>query len=133
MVAWNAVACIWGEIADRGASNLYTPGPLGVFPKPGIWDYIDAKGIRVYKPAPDSVAGDLKWLKVEILAQGNRVRSAFNGVQVMEWREPDPSRIQQGPIGLQLHAWNAAQEVHYKDVVVETFPQEDRLITVKSR
>ncbi len=133
MVARNAVSCIWAEIADRGESSLYTPGPLGVFPKPGIWDYIDAKGIRVYKPAPDSVAGQLKWLKVEILAQGNRVRSAFNGVQAMDWLEAGSSSIKEGPIGLRLPVWNACQEVHYKDVVVETFPKEDRLITVKSR
>jgi len=67
----------------------------------------------------EQVTSQHEWIKVEILAQGNRVRSAFNGVEVMEWREPDPNRIKVGPIGLQLHGFNGEQEVLYKDVVLE--------------
>ena len=102
-----------------------------VFPNPGMWDYTAAKGLRVYKPAMEKVSSQHEWVNVEILAQGNRVRAAFNGVQVIEWREPDLSRIQEGPIGIQLHAWQGPQEVLYKNIVVETFPKEDRLITLK--
>jgi Domain of Unknown Function (DUF1080) len=127
----HAGVCFWGEIAERGENKWYTRGPLVVFPRPGMWDYIDAKGIRVLKTTTENVTSQYEWVKVEILAQGNRVRTAFNGVQVMEWREADPSRVKEGPIGVQLHAWNAAQEVRYKDVAVETFPKEDRLITLK--
>jgi hypothetical protein len=50
---------------------------------------------------------------------------------VMDWREADPSRVKEGPIGVQLHAWNGPQEVLYKDIKLETFPKENRLITVK--
>jgi len=70
-------------------------------------------------------------VKVEILAQGNRVRSAFNGVEIMEWREPDPNRIKVGPSACSFTVSTGEQKVLYKDIVVETFPKEDRLLTVK--
>ena len=102
-----------------------------IFPNPATWDYIDAKGIPVYRFTTEKVTAQHDWVAVEILARGNRVRTAMNGVAVMDWREADPSRVKEGPIGIQLHAWKAAQEVMYKDIVIETFPQEDRLVTLK--
>ena len=96
-----------------------------------MWDYIDRQGLRVYRPTREKVTSQYEWVKVEVLAQGNRVRTAFNGVPVMEWREADASRIKEGPIGVQLHPWTGPQEVRYKDIVVETFPKEDKLITLK--
>ena len=115
----HAGVCFWG-----------LPGPLVIFPNPSMWDYIGNKGIRIYKPTAEKVTSQHEWVKVEILAQGNRVRAAFNGVQVMEWREADLGRIKEGPIGIQLHGSSSAQEVLYKDIVVETFPREDRLVTL---
>ena len=126
----HAGVCFWGEIAAQGENKWYTHGPLVIFPNPSMWDYNAGKGLRVYKPTLEKVTTQHEWVKVEILAQGNRVRSAFNGVQVIEWREPDLSRIKEGPIGMQLHAWTGPQEVLYKDIVIETFPKEDRLLTV---
>jgi hypothetical protein len=127
----HAGVCFWGEIAERGENKWYTRGPLVVFPNPSMWDYTAAKGLRVYKPTMEKVTSQHEWVKVEILAQGNQVRAAFNGVQVIEWREPDLSRIKEGPIGVQLHSWQGPQEVLYKDIVIETFPKQDRLITLK--
>ena len=127
----HAGVCFWGEIAERNGNRWYTQGPLVVFPNPGMWDYINAKGIRIFKPTTEKVTSQHDWVKVEVLAQGNRVRAAFSGVQVMEWREADKSRIKAGPIGLQLHAWNGPQEVLYKDIAIETFPKQDKLITIK--
>jgi len=127
----HAGVCFWSEIAEQGANKWYTHGPLVVFPNPSMWDYNARAGLRVYKTTSEKVTSQHDWVKVEILAQGNRVRSAFNGVQVMEWREADPSRIKEGPIGIQLHAWSGPQAVAYKDILVETFPKDDRLITVK--
>jgi hypothetical protein len=126
----HAGVCFWGEIAEQGDNQWYTHGPLVIFPSPSMWDYIEGKGLRVFKATTEKVTSQHEWVKVEILAQGNRVRSAFNGVEVMEWREPNPSRIKVGPIGIQLHALTGPQEVLYKDIVVETFPREDRLITL---
>ena len=51
--------------------------------------------------------------------------------QVVDWRDPEPDRIKEGPIGLQLHSNKVPQEVQFKDLVLETFPKEDRLLTVK--
>jgi hypothetical protein len=127
----HAGVCFWGEVIEEGANKWNTRGPLVIFPYPFMWDYIEAKGLRVYYLTREKVTAQHDWVKVEILAQGNRVRSALNGVEVMEWREPDPSRIKVGPIGLQLHGFDGEQKVLYKDVVVETFPKEDRLLTVK--
>ena len=53
-----------------------------------------------------------------------RVRTAMNGVEVIAWREADPTRVQ-------LHAWTGPQEVLYKDIVVETFPKQNKLITAR--
>ena len=128
----HAGVCFWGEIATQRENPWYTHGPLVIFPNPGMWDYNEATGLRVFRPTTEKVTSQHEWVQVEILAQGNRVRSAFNGIEVMEWREPVPSRIKVGPIGLQLHAWTGPQEVRYKDVVIETFPKDPRLTTVKN-
>ena len=127
----HAGVCLWGEVVEEGANKWNTRGPLVMFPKPEMWDYIKGTFLRVYYKTTEQVTSQHEWIKVEILAQGNRVRSAFNGVEVMEWREPDPNRIKVGPIGLQLHGFNGEQEVLYKDIVVETFPRQDRLTTLK--
>ena len=54
----------------------------------------------------------------------------MNGALVADWRDPEPDRIQEGPIGLQLHSNNEPQEVHFKDLTLTTFP-EDKLTTIK--
>jgi hypothetical protein len=71
------------------------------------------------------------WNDMEILAQGNRIRLAVNGKEVLDWRDPQPELIKEGPIGLQLHSHKVPQEIHWKGLVVETFPKEDKLLTVK--
>jgi len=71
------------------------------------------------------------WNDIEILAQGNRVRVAVNGALVVDWRDPEPERILEAPIGLQLHSNpKVAQEVQFRDLLLTTFP-EPQMITVK--
>jgi hypothetical protein len=70
------------------------------------------------------------WNHIEVLAQGNRIRFALNGVLISDWREPLPERIKEAPIGLQLHSNPIPQEVQFKNLTLETFP-EDKLTTVK--
>lgn len=130
----HAGVAFWGTVVpdEKDPTNKWgTRGPLVMFPKPEMWDYSLAKYIRVFYRTTEKVTSQHEWIKIEILAQGNRIRAAFNGVDVMEWREADPSRVIAGPLGIQLHGYNGQQEVRYKDIVVETFPKEDRLITVK--
>ena len=71
------------------------------------------------------------WNDIEILAQGNRDSRRGQRHRVVDWRDPQPDRIKEGPIGLQLHSNKVPQEVHFKGLVLETFPKEDKLLTVK--
>jgi len=70
------------------------------------------------------------WNDMEVLAQGNRIRLVVNGKLVLDWREPEPKYIEEGPIALQLHSEKRPQEVSFKGLEVTTFP-EDMLLTVK--
>ena len=67
---------------------------------------------------------------MEILAQGNRIRLAVNGKEVLDWRDPEPKYVAEGPIGLQLHSNEVPQEIHFKGLELTTYP-EDKLTTVK--
>ena len=60
---------------------------------------VDAGPAR--RPAPTS---STTGTGLEILAQGNRVRVAANGMAIIDWRDPEPDRLKEAPIGLQLHA-----------------------------
>jgi len=70
------------------------------------------------------------WNDMEILAQGNRIRLVVNGKLALDWREPEPKYIEEGPIALQLHSNGKAQEVLFKGLKLTTFPEE-KLVTEK--
>lgn len=122
----------WGRNAPEHNDRYTYAGHLVMFPSGwGMYDLFGRNGLPV-DPAPAKKVGKQHdWNDLEILAQGNRVRVAVNGAEVIDWRDPAPDRIKAGPIGLQLHANKAPQEVHFKNLVVETFPKENRLLTVK--
>jgi Domain of Unknown Function (DUF1080) len=123
----------WGRLAPEQNDPYTYAGHLVMFPSGwGMFDLYGRRGLPV-DPAPAKKVGKQhEDNQLEILAQGNRVRVAVNGAQVIDWRDPLPDRIKEGPIGLQLHSNEVPQEVHFKDIVVETFPKEDRLLTVKA-
>jgi hypothetical protein len=123
--------CFWGGKApDKGDEYTYA-GHLVMFPTDyGMYDLYGREGLKVDGGPAKKVGKQHDWNDIEILAQGNRVRVAINGAQVVDWRDPEPDRIKEGPIGLQLHSNKEAQEVRFKDVTVTTFP-EDKLTTVK--
>jgi hypothetical protein len=125
---------LWGRKAPEEGDPYTYAGILVMFPSGwGMYDLYGRNGLPV-DPAPGKKVGKQHdWNDLEILAQGNRVRVAANGVQIVDWREPEPERIKEGPIGLQLHSNAVPQEVRFKDLVVETFPKEDRLTTVKEK
>lgn len=122
---------MWGHVApDHGDPYTYA-GHLVMFPSGwGMYDLYGRNGLPVDGAPAKKVGKQHDWNQLEILAQGNRVRLAVNGVQVVDWRDPEPDRIQEGPLGLQLHGNNEPQEIHFKDLTLTTFP-EDKLITVK--
>ena len=129
----------WGEVrpsvskdpkADR-TEHTYA-GHLVMFPSGyGMYDLFGRNGLPVDGAPARKVGKQHDWNDVEVLAQGNRVRVAVNGKAVVDWYDPEPKRIKAGPIGLQLHSNNVPQEILFKGLVIETFPKENKLITVK--
>jgi len=110
-------------------------GHLVMFPTDwGLFDLYRRGGGINPPPAIRKVAKEAgkqhDWNDMEILAQGNRIRLAVNGKLVLDWREPDPKYIEEGPIALQLHSNGKAQEVLFKGLELTTFP-EDKMTTVK--
>jgi hypothetical protein len=129
----------WGEVrpsvspdpkADR-TEHTYA-GHLVMFPSGyGMYDLFGRNGLPVDGAPARKVGKQHDWNDVEVLAQGNRVRVAVNGKAVVDWYDPEPKRIKAGPIGLQLHSNSVPQEILFKGLVIETFPMENKLITVK--
>lgn len=121
---------LWGRVAPEHGDPYTYAGHLVMFPSGwGFWDLYGRERLGV-DPAPAKKAGrQHDWNTLEILAQGDRIRLVVNGTLVADWHDPEPHRIQAGPIGLQLHSNQAAQEIHFKDLVLTTFP-EDKLTTV---
>ena len=56
---------------------------------------------------------------------------AVNGVAVVDYNEKSNEFKMEGPIGLQLHSNTEPQEVQFKDLVIETFPKDATLKTLK--
>jgi 3-keto-disaccharide hydrolase len=122
----------WGRIAPEKNDPFTYAGHLVMFPSGwGMYDLYGRNGLPVDPNPAKKVGKQHDWNDLEILAQGNRVRVAVNGSQVIDWRDPEPNRIKEGPIGLQLHSNTVPQEVQFKDLTIETFPKEDKLLTVK--
>ena len=122
----------WGRNAPEKGDQYTYAGHLVMFPSDwGMYDLFGRNGLPVDGKPAKKVGKQHDWNDLEILAQGNRVRVAVNGTQVVDWRDPEPDRIKEAPLGLQLHSNKDPQEVHFKNLILETFPKEDKLVTVK--
>jgi len=122
---------MWGRVAPEKKDPYTYAGHLVMFPSGwGFWDLYGRNGLGVDGGPAKKVGKQHDWNEMEILAQGNRIRVVVNGTLVADWRDPEPNRILEGPIGLQLHSNTVPQEVHFKDLKIETFPK-DELITLK--
>jgi hypothetical protein len=122
---------MWGRVApDKGDKYTYA-GHLVMFPSGyGFYDLYGRAGIHNNADKARKVGKQHDWNHIEILAQGNRIRVVLNGTLISDWREPDPDRIKEAPIGLQLHSNDKPQSVLWKNLTIETFP-EDKLTTLK--
>jgi hypothetical protein len=121
----------WGRNAPEHGDKYTYAGHLVMFPSGwGMYDLFGRNGLPVDGRPAKKAGKQHDWNDLEVLAQGNRVRLVVNGNLVVDWRDPEPKRILEGPIGLQLHSNNLAQEIHFKDLVLTTLP-EDKLLTVK--
>ena len=123
---------MWGRVApDKGDKYTYA-GHLVMFPSGyGFYDLYGRAMIHHNGAKAQKVGKQHDWNHIEILAQGNRIRFVLNGVLISDWREPNPKTIKEAPIGLQLHQNPKPQEVQFKNLTLETFP-EDKLTTLKS-
>ena len=129
---WGMVKPEVSKQPEKDRSQHTYAGHLVMFPSGyGLYDLFGRNGLPVDGKPAKKVGKQHDWNDIEILAQGNRIRVAINGVQVVDWSDPEPKRIKEGPIGLQLHSNNVAQEVRFKGLKLETFPKEDKLLTVK--
>ncbi|QEL18208.1 3-keto-disaccharide hydrolase [Limnoglobus roseus] len=134
--------CFWGAVSPKADGKVKDPktdrsehtyaGHLVMFPSNyGLYDLFGRNSLPVDVKPAKAVGKQHDWNDIEILAQGNRIRVAINGAAVVDWRDPEPERIKEGPIGLQLHSNKVPQEVQFKGLVLETFPAKDELLTVK--
>lgn len=122
---------MWGRIAPEKGDMFTYAGHLVMYPSGyGFYDLYGRNSIHQNAPAAQKVGKQHDWNKMEILAQGNRIRFVLNGTLISDWREPEPDRIKEAPIGLQLHSNQVPQEIQWKGLELETFP-EDKLLTVK--
>lgn len=129
---WGTVKPDVSKNPEKDRTKFTYAGHLVMFPSGwGMYDLFGRNGLPVDGGPARKVGKQHDWNEIEILAQGNRVRVAANGVAVVDWRDPEPDRIKAGPIGLQLHSNKVPQEVRFKGLVLETFPKDDKLLTVK--
>lgn len=76
------------------------------------------------KPAAEVVKTALRpgeWNDYRIRAEGPRIRLWLNGVQTVDYTEPEAGLPATGLIALQIHG-NAVSEVRFKDIVIEELP-----------
>ncbi len=122
----------WGAVAPNRGDPWTYKGHLVMFPSGwGLYDLYGRAGLKVDNKPVLKVSKQHDWNDIEIFAQGNRIRVVANGVLVVDWRDAEPDRIEEGPIGLQLHSNRAPQEVQFKGLVLESFPDDKRLTNKK--
>jgi squalene cyclase len=61
------------------------------------------------------------WNEYEIRCDGRRVVVKLNGLQTVDYTEPDESLAQHGLVGLQIHGGGQG-EAWFKDLTVEELP-----------
>ncbi len=123
---------LWGKVDPEKGDPFAYAGPLVMFPSNyGIWDLYGREKIHDNADKAKAIGRQHDWNRIEILAQGNRIRIVLNGTLISDWRDPMPDALLTGPIGLQLHSNEVPQEIRFRKLLLETFP-EDRLTTLPS-
>lgn len=84
--------------------------------------YDESRRNRVLaRPEPDVLRQALKpgeWNDYTIRAEGDHIQLWLNGVQTVDYTEPDEGLPEAGRIGLQIHG-NGVLEVRFKDLEIE--------------
>jgi len=75
-------------------------------------------------PAEDVIAKALKlneWNEYRIRCEGRHIQLWVNGVQTVDYTEPDETIVQKGRIAVQIHGGGKA-EARYKELMIEELP-----------
>jgi len=59
------------------------------------------------------------WHTYVISAKGSHIRLEMDGIETVNYEEPDPQIPRDGIIGLQLHAWPKPVEVWFRDLMIQ--------------
>jgi 3-keto-disaccharide hydrolase len=123
--AMHSGIAVWGRLAPEKGDKYTYQGHLVMFPSGwGMYD-LHRRGGLPPSGEPARKAGKQKdWNDLVILAQGDHIRVAVNGTLVVDWHDPKPELIMEGPIALQLHENKSPQEIHFKDLVLTTHPSD---------
>ncbi|RCH54165.1 DUF1080 domain-containing protein [Mucilaginibacter hurinus] len=93
----------------------------------GFWGclYDEARRNKILiKPDSNLVERIVKrgqWNDYEVWSENGRIRIKLNGVQTIDYTEPDGTIPQTGLIAFQIHGYGKA-EVHYKDIYLTQLP-----------
>jgi len=116
---------VWGRLAPEKGDPYTYQGHLVMFPSGwGMYDLHRRNGLPVDGGPARKVGKQKDWNDLVILCQGDHIRVAVNGTLVVDWHDPKPELIMEGPIGLQLHANTVPQEVHFKNLVLTLHPSD---------
>jgi hypothetical protein len=124
----------WGRVAPEKGDAFTYMGHLVMFPSGwGMYDLHRRGGLPVDGKPAQAASKDRQhdWNDLEILATGLNVKVAVNGVAVVDFTDKSNEFKAEGPIALQLHSNDVPQEVQFKDLVIETFPKDATLKTLK--
>jgi len=116
---------VWGHVAPEKGDKYTYMGHLVMFPGGwGMYDLHRRQGLPPSGEPAKKVGKEKDWNDLWILTKGDRIRVAVNGTLVVDWTDPKPELIEEGVIGLQLHSNKEAQEIHFKDLVLTTHPDD---------
>jgi len=93
----------------------------------GYWGSLYDESRRkktLVSPDKDTIAKALKkdeWNDYRIRCEGHHIQIWLNGVQTVDYIEPDETIVQDGLIAVQIHG-NGKAEASYKDIVIEELP-----------
>ena len=119
----------WGRTAPE---HTATSSPMrGIWScSPSGWGMYDLFGRNLLPVDPEpakKVGKQHDWNDLEILAQGNRVRVAVNGVQVIDWaRPPSPTGSSPGRSACNSTRTPWRRRSSFTDLKLETFPKEEQ-------
>jgi len=124
--------CVWGLRPTQGGGSPCR-GVAFTFPTAGGWNGRSGTSLIWKSVHASPVKDPAAWIDFEILAdvRTGHVRIAENGVEVLDYVDPEPARLTAGPLSFQLaEAAGPPREIEIKDVLADAAPRTGVLLTV---